>query len=89
MIFKWKKLSLKAHVVKGDRELFFFQANATASLLLWSFTISTRRSKLKSYKNPDQFKVAHNITQTGPRNQDKITTNNKIFLLLYPNKSWQ
>ena len=40
-------------------------------------------------KNPNQFKIAHNITKTGPRNQDKITTNNKIFLLSYPNKSWQ
>ena len=62
--------------------------NATASLLLWSFTTSTRSLKLKSNKSPNQFKVAHNITQTGPRNQDKITTNSKIFLLLYPNKSW-
>ena len=81
-------------VVKGDRELFFSSEfmssgfmNATASLFIRSLTISTRRSKLKSYKNLNQFKAAHNITQTGPRNQDKITTNNKIFLLLYPNKS--
>ena len=36
--------------------------------------LSVRRSKLKSYKNPKQFMIAHNITQTGPRNQDN---NNK------------
>ena len=58
-------------------------------MLLWNLTISTSRSKLKSHKNPNQFKMAHNITQADPGNQDKITTNNKTFLLLYPNKSWQ
>ena len=61
--------------------------NVTTSLLLLNLTISTRRLKLNIYKVANQFKIAHNITQTGPRKIDKITTNNKILLLLYPIKS--
>ena len=56
-------------------------------LLLLNLTISTRRSKLKTYKNANQFDIPHNITETGPRNIEKITTNNETFLLLYPKKS--
>ena len=60
--------------VKGNRELFFKRIfvkrrrmnnfmNVTISLLLSSLTINTRRSKLKSYKKTNQFRIAH-ITQT-------------------------
>ena len=39
----------------------------TTSLLLLRLTISTRCSQLKTYKDANQFKIAHNMTQTGPR----------------------
>ena len=71
--------------VKGDWELFFQSNLCQAGWMnnLWTqllhcffevWQLSVRRSKLKSYKNPKQFMIAHNITQTGPRNQDN---NNK------------
>ena len=47
--------------------------NATISLLLLSLAISTRRSKLKTYKKAYQFNIPRSATQTGPGNIGKIS----------------
>ena len=47
--------------------------NATISLLILSLAISTRRSKLKTYKKAYQFNIPRSATQTGPGNIGKIS----------------
>ena len=44
--------------------------NTATSLLLFSLTICARLSKLKTYKNVNQFNIRHNITQIGNINMD-------------------
>ena len=84
--------------VKGDREL-FFQANFRSSGLESTtferkyFTTSFNfDNKLNTYKDADQLKIAHIITQTGPRKSDKIATKTKYFYYCIQtrldNKDW-
>ena len=46
--------------------------NGTISLLLLSLAISTRRSKLKTYKKAYHSNIPLSAAQTGPRNIGKI-----------------
>ena len=55
--------------------------NGTISLLLLSLAISTRRSKLKTYKKAYHSNIPLSTAQTGPRNIGKIQQATKYFWL--------
>ena len=65
---------------------------ANTLLLLLILTKNTRRNKLNTYKDANQLKIAHNITQTGPRKSDKIAKKTKYFYYCIQtrldNKDW-
>ena len=55
--------------------------NGTISLLLLSLAISTRRSKLKTYKKAYHSNIPLSTAQTGPRNIGKIQQATEYFWL--------